>query len=128
MLKFRQSTHPCSYYKIQNNELGSVPPCISVFFGTIFAGRVPILRERNAHAGTVAGTAIGIGLLRESIYVLPIAGANFCIAEINVCIAGINFCIAGNNLCIAGIKLCIAGINYALRESVYVSRESLSVL
>ena len=37
--KFRQSTHSCSYYKIQK-KMGSVPPCISMFVGTIFAGRV----------------------------------------------------------------------------------------
>ncbi len=61
--KFRQSAHSCYYYKIQNKKLGSVPPCIPMFFGTIFAGRVPILRERNAHAGTVAGTAVGIGYI-----------------------------------------------------------------
>ncbi len=48
--KVRQSTHSCPYYTIQ-----------TMFFATIFAGRVPILRERNAHAGTVAGTAVGIG-------------------------------------------------------------------
>ena len=39
-----QSTHSCSYYKIQNKILGSVPPCISMSFGTIFAGRVPTLQ------------------------------------------------------------------------------------
>ena len=42
--KLRQSAHSCSYYKIQNKNLGSVPPCISMFLGTIFAGRVPILQ------------------------------------------------------------------------------------
>ncbi len=42
--KFRQSAHSCSYYKIQNKNVGSVPPCISMFLGTIFAGRVPSLQ------------------------------------------------------------------------------------
>ena len=42
--KFRQCAHSCCYYKIQNKILGSVPPCISMSFGTIFAGRVPILQ------------------------------------------------------------------------------------
>jgi len=34
----------------------------------VFAGRVPILRERNAHAGKVAGTAVGIGYIYIYIY------------------------------------------------------------
>ena len=39
--KLRQSTHSCDYYKIPRQKMGSVPPYLSMFFWTMFAGRVP---------------------------------------------------------------------------------------